>query len=416
MKFDLDLLGKLRSKHYDRVIVRLRQYMAEREVDALVLFREDHFAYVNTEPSVFLRSGLIGSNVIVIPASGEVFGICQDFEEAALRSGLVPEWFPIRTFTGIEDRFAKLKKQYATDDLAQFGEQARLVLEVLRSKLSKLGLANANIGLEISELRTSLFEGIRQFFPSATLVDSAEMFSKSMAEKTAYEIYCLRYAAFEQWRVAHKVMMDITPGTHFREIQKRIVSEVALIDEVDDIRFLAIYMPRNVGPTLRYFDDYARVRDLVSIDLALRVRGYAADSGRAYVLGEPDAMQRKIAETYTSAHEGAKSMFRPGTRLGDIFAYVEDKVRLAGVSDFRRGHIGHGLGCNQYMEEWPWIRRGTSVELKPNMVMTLEIPFYGRDFGAFFVEEILLITESGCEPLTTAPIGLNVIPIASGEV
>jgi hypothetical protein len=42
--------------------------------------------------------------------------------------------------------------------------------------------------------------------------------------------------------------------------------------------------------------------------------------------------------------------------------------------------------------------------------MTLEIPFYGRGFGAYFEEDVVLITETGNEPLTSAPFGLNVIP------
>jgi hypothetical protein len=43
------------------------------------------------------------------------------------------------------------------------------------------------------------------------------------------------------------------------------------------------------------------------------------------------------------------------------------------------------------------------------MVMTLEIPFYGRGLGDYFEEDILLITEAGHESLTSAPFGLNVI-------
>jgi hypothetical protein len=42
--------------------------------------------------------------------------------------------------------------------------------------------------------------------------------------------------------------------------------------------------------------------------------------------------------------------------------------------------------------------------------MTLEIPFYGRGFGAYFEEDVVLITETGNESLTSAPFGLNVIP------
>ena len=51
----------------------------------------------------------------------------------------------------------------------------------------------------------------------------------------------------------------------------------------------------------------------------------------------------------------------------------------------------------------------SSGALQPHMVMTLEIPFYGRGLGGYFEEDILLITEAGHESLTSAPFGLNVI-------
>jgi Xaa-Pro aminopeptidase len=84
-------------------------------------------------------------------------------------------------------------------------------------------------------------------------------------------------------------------------------------------------------------------------------------------------------------------------------------VREKGLTEFRRGHIGHGLGCCTFVEEFPFFMTGADTVLQPNMMMTLEIPFYGRGFGGYFEEDIVLITEDGNESLTSAPFGLNVI-------
>jgi Xaa-Pro aminopeptidase len=99
----------------------------------------------------------------------------------------------------------------------------------------------------------------------------------------------------------------------------------------------------------------------------------------------------------------------PGARLGDIFDMAASMVREQGLSDFRRGHIGHGLGCCAYVEEFPFIMTGADTVLQPNMLVTLEIPFYGRGLGGYFEEDILLMTEDSNESLTSAPFGLNVI-------
>ena len=37
----------------------------------------------------------------------------------------------------------------------------------------------------------------------------------------------------------------------------------------------------------------------------------------------------------------------------------------------------------------------------PGMVMSVEVPFYSAAYGAFNIEDTVLITESGCEWFTT---------------
>ena len=409
MYYDDKRVEPLRQQHHQEVVTRLQSAMAAEAIDTLVVFRGDYFNWINTHESVF--ASFMGMSMVVIPPEGPPFGICADHEfEAMTKNGLIEDWCQVRTWTGIEDRYAEERISYANTGQAQFGEHASPFLGVLASELEARGLHEARLGIELPDMKLGLYESLVKTMPKADLVNSVPLLQRACAIKTAYDLYNTRFVTWHQWRVTHDVMMNIKPGDSYADIRKRIELGAAQIPGIQNIKFLMLYMGKTASATLRHFDESIAEGDMISVDLGFCTRGYNADSGRAYVLGEPSAQQARIAEVYGAAHTAVKKAMVPGARLGDLYDMAADMVRAHDVSDFRRGHIGHGLGCGAGVEEWPWTVHGEDVVLKPNMIMTLEIPFYGRGFGAYFEEDVVLITETGNESLTSAPFGLNVIP------
>ena len=84
--------------------------------------------------------------------------------------------------------------------------------------------------------------------------------------KTRYEIENLRYAAHQQWKWVHDIMMSIRPGDSDADIRNRIDCAVAQAPGIDGNAFLMLYMGRNPSATMRYFGHRIAVGDLVSID------------------------------------------------------------------------------------------------------------------------------------------------------
>lgn len=70
----------------------------------------------------------------------------------------------------------------------------------------------------------------------------------------------------------------------------------------------------------------------------------------------------------------------------------------AGFSDFRRHHIGHGIGLQAH--ERPFIRLESDDVLAENMVLCIEVPYYVYGFAAFAPEDMVLVTKDGYELLT----------------
>ena len=69
----------------------------------------------------------------------------------------------------------------------------------------------------------------------------------------------------------------------------------------------------------------------------------------------------------------------------------QDTVRKSGFEKYTRGHCGHSVGCNIFVEERPFVAPGEEQEFTvfmPGMVMSIEVPFYSAAYGAFNIEAV----------------------------
>ena len=113
--------------------------------------------------------------------------------------------------------------------------------------------------------------------------------------------------------------------------------------------------------------------DLVSLDFGCVVRGFYADAAVTVGVGKvtPRA-QRLMDVTKQSLSKGIDAM-KPGARLGDVSAAVQDYVEAAGFSVVRE-FVGHGIG--RALHEDPPVpnfgKAGTGMRLNPGIVLAIE--------------------------------------------
>ncbi len=125
--------------------------------------------------------------------------------------------------------------------------------------------------------------------------------------------------------------------------------------------------------------DYAlRDGDLLSMDIAVSIDGWVADSARSLIVGTPRPADRRIIEATERALEAAIAAALPGGRLGDISAAigaVADEYGYPVNTDFG----GHGLG--RTMHEDPHVsnrgRAGRGLPLRPGLTLALE-PWFAQ--------------------------------------
>ncbi|MGI3131483.1 type I methionyl aminopeptidase [Halopseudomonas pachastrellae] len=113
--------------------------------------------------------------------------------------------------------------------------------------------------------------------------------------------------------------------------------------------------------------------DALNIDVTVIKDGYHGDTSKMFMVGDtPEWAQRLAQVTQECLYKGI-SVVRPGARLGDIGAIIQEHAHANRYSVVRE-YCGHGIG--KVFHEDPQVlhygRAGTGMELQEGMTFTIE--------------------------------------------
>ena len=92
--------------------------------------------------------------------------------------------------------------------------------------------------------------------------------------------------------------------------------------------------------------------------------------------------------------------------MSELFRVAQEEVRAHGFPNYTRGHFGHSIGLDSWVEEPPSLSAHETTVLEPGMVLAVETPYYGVSVGSFCIEDMVLMTDDGCENFNTLPYDL----------
>jgi methionyl aminopeptidase len=117
--------------------------------------------------------------------------------------------------------------------------------------------------------------------------------------------------------------------------------------------------------------------DLLSIDFAVSVDGWVADSAITVAVGRPRDEDLRLVATAERALEAGIAAAKAGNRIGDISAAIADVAHGAGLL-INTEFGGHGVGRTMHGD--PHVpndgRPGRGMRLKPGLVIAIEPWFF----------------------------------------
>ncbi|MCO4757373.1 MAG: type I methionyl aminopeptidase [Oceanospirillaceae bacterium] len=113
--------------------------------------------------------------------------------------------------------------------------------------------------------------------------------------------------------------------------------------------------------------------DTINVDITVIKEGYHGDTSKMFFVGKEQAHARRLVDvTLECLYKGIR-LVKPGTRLGDIGAVIQEHAEANHYSVVRE-YCGHGIGAE--FHEDPQVlhygKAGTGAELQEGMIFTIE--------------------------------------------
>jgi len=199
--------------------------------------------------------------------------------------------------------------------------------------------------------------------------------------------------------------LEIIPGMTEREVASQICS---LLKEYGAKKesFKTIVASGKRSGMIHGFasDKVIKKGEVVMLDFGALYKEHRSDLTRTYVLGQPDAKQKMIWALLLRAQKAAIEAVKDGASSRLVDHSARDIIEKAGYGKLFKHSTGHGVG--RMIHESPRIRRTARTRLKAGMVITIEPGIYFKDWG-MRVEDMVLVTKTGCQLLTHVPRSLK---------
>jgi Xaa-Pro aminopeptidase len=137
--------------------------------------------------------------------------------------------------------------------------------------------------------------------------------------------------------------------------------------------------------------------ECVVIDIGARFRGYCSDMTRTYMPARPAGWQKEIYNAVREAQLLALSVLKAGVPGSEVDRVARDHIASRGFGDY----FGHGLGpgVGLMIHEEPRLSPRADAPLPAGSLVTVEPGVYLPGKGGVRLEELVLVTEKGCEIL-----------------
>ncbi|MBR6754552.1 MAG: aminopeptidase P family protein [Clostridia bacterium] len=154
-------------------------------------------------------------------------------------------------------------------------------------------------------------------------------------------------------------------------------------------------LPHGVPTTARLTDN-----SFLTMDYGAKFEGYCSDMTRTVVLGKADEEMKRIYNTVLTAQSEAMKYIKAGVSCKSADKIARDVIADAGYGEYFGHSLGHSLGLE--IHELPGVSPKSEDTLVAGNIVTVEPGIYIPGKYGVRIENMVLVTENGCENLTNS--------------
>lgn len=353
------------ERHFEDRRAAVRDWMAEEEVEALL---------VSAAPNVRWLTGFTGEGLLVLDGEGQL--LCTDSRYSVQAAEEAP-------------------------DLGVAADNGHLDGAIERLRQGCAG----RIGFEAGHLSYASFQKLQQKLEPAEPVPLEDRIKRLRAVKDEAEVAAIRRAAKVADEAFVALRSQIEPGMTEREAAEQL-RRLMVPGGAEKPSFEIIFAagPNGAKPHARPGERAVAEGDLIVIDWGAVVEGYCSDCTRTVIVGEPDDRRREVWQAVRRAQLAAMEGLEPGMEGREVDAIARASLEDSGYARYFGHGLGHGVGLQ--VHELPSLGQKSEDTIEPGAIVTVEPGVYIEGWGGVRLEELVLVTEDGADPITAAPYDL----------
>lgn len=239
---------------------------------------------------------------------------------------------------------------------------------------------------------------LRTALPDAAQRLAGEVLRELRMRKAPAEVDALREAGRAIDRVHAQVPGWLRAGRTEREVGADIAAAITAEGHAQVDFVIVGSGPNGASPHHELSDRVIEPGDPVVVDIGgTTALGYCSDSTRTYVVGEPPEDFLAHHEVLRRAQARAVEAVRPGVTCASVDAAAREVIAAAGYGERFIHRTGHGIGLETH--EHPYVVEGNEQVLEPGMTFSVEPGIYLEGRHGARIEDIVVCTPDGVEPL-----------------
>lgn len=345
----------------------------------------------------------------------------ENMKKAGLHQIIVTETEPVFYLTGIW--IAPMERMMALylDDSGRviffgnklFGLQPQEGMEVVEhtdsdDPVAQLAQTVAPGVLGIDETWPSRFLiGLMKHRPDVQPVAGSLPVEQATMYKDEEERQRMREASAIDDACVDMAIHSVKVGATEREISTK-VENFFKEKGCDKLGFSIVAMGANGADPHHDADDTVlKEGDSIVIDIGAPFNHYWCDMTRTVFYKTASEEQRKVYELVRQANEAAIAVVKPGLPLREFDLAARKVIEDGGYGEYFTHRTGHSIGMKEH--EKPPVASDCNVIARPGMVFSIEPGIYLPGKFGVRIEDLVLVTEDGCEVLNKYPKDLIVV-------
>jgi Xaa-Pro aminopeptidase len=257
----------------------------------------------------------------------------------------------------------------------------------------RVGIEPESITAGMRERLVAAVKGEVRLRAAPPLIERARMV------KDADEIVCIRRAVDLGASLFRTACKRIRPGVTEVEVAAAMEYE-ARCGGAEGMAFPTILAAGARSAIVHGRASGARIprRGFVVCDFGVILAGYCSDRTRTVHVGRASTEARELYEAVLEAQQAAIATVRAGVTAAEVDGAARRVLRRRRLARYFTHSTGHGLGLE--IHEAPRLAAGQTQKLEPGMVVTIEPGVYVPGKWGVRIEDVVVVTASGCEVLT----------------